>query len=130
MHHISLRHGLRQFFYQPAHWLAEFHAELRDTMVSTHDPRWARVGKNRVAKLMRDARPRGVSNRRSYVVTTERNKRERPAPDLVNRKFVATAPNQLWVANSGLTLSPAQIADERGELAVATAVSIGFDLGK
>ena len=59
---------------------------------------------------MRKACLRGVSNgpypegtqrpatRRSYVVTTERNKRERPAPDLVNRKFVATAPNQLWVA--------------------------------
>ena len=64
----------------------------------THDSRWARVGKNRVAKWMREACLRGVSNRRSYVVTTERNKRERPAPDLVNRKFVATAPNQPWVA--------------------------------
>jgi putative transposase len=77
----------------------KIHAELRDPMVSTHDSRWARVGKNRVAKLMREACLRGVSNRRSYVVTTERNKRERPAPDLVNRKFVATAPNQLWVAD-------------------------------
>ena len=48
---------------------------------------------------MREACLRGVSNRRSYVVTTERNKRERPAPDLVNRKFIATAPNQLWVAD-------------------------------
>ena len=64
----------------------------------THDSRWARVGKNRVAKWMREACLRGVSNRRSYVVTTERNQRERPAPDLVNRKFVATAPNQPWVA--------------------------------
>ena len=66
--------------------------------VATHDPHWAQVGKNRVAKLMRKACLRGVSNRRSYIVTTERNKRERPAPDLVNRKFIATAPHQLWVA--------------------------------
>ena len=67
--------------------------------MAIHDPRWARVGKNRIAKLMRKACLRGVSNRRSYIVTTERNKRERPAPDLVNRKFIATAPNQLWVAD-------------------------------
>ena len=78
--------------------------------VATHDPHWAQVGKNRVAKLMRKACLRGLSNgpypegtqrpatRRRYVVTTERNKRERLAPDLVNRKFIATAPNQLWVA--------------------------------
>ena len=78
--------------------------------VATHDPHWAQVGKNRVAKLMRKACLRGLSNgpypegtqrpatRRRYVVTTERNKRERPAPDLVNRKFIATAPHQLWVA--------------------------------
>lgn len=77
----------------------KIHAELRDPLVSTHDPRWARVGKNRVAKLMRDARLRGVFNRRRYIVTTERNQRDRPAPDLVNRKFIATAPNQLWVAD-------------------------------
>lgn len=67
--------------------------------MATHDSRWAQVGKNRVAKLMREACLRGVSNRRSYVVTTERNERERPAPDWVNRKFIATAPNQLWVAD-------------------------------
>ena len=77
----------------------KIHAELRDVTVATHDSRWVRVGKNRVAKLMREACLRGVSNRRSYIVTTERNKRERPAPDLVNRKFVAIAPNQLWVAD-------------------------------
>ena len=42
---------------------------------------------------------KGVCKRRSYTVTTERNKRARPAPDLVERAFVADAPNQLWVAD-------------------------------
>ena len=32
-------------------------------------------------------------------MTTQRDKKERPAPDLVDRQFVAEAPNQLWVAD-------------------------------
>jgi putative transposase len=32
-------------------------------------------------------------------VTTQRDKRQRPAPDLVNRHFVATDVNQWWVAD-------------------------------
>ena len=58
-----------------------------------------RVSRKRIAHLMRNNQIRGVSRRRAWCVTTERNKRERPAPDLVNRKFVATAINQLWVAD-------------------------------
>ena len=42
---------------------------------------------------------RGVSRRRGYIVTTERDKRQRPAPDLVNRQFVAQNINELWVAD-------------------------------
>jgi putative transposase len=41
----------------------------------------------------------GVSRRRWYYVTTVRNSKERPAPDLVKRQFVATDINQLWVAD-------------------------------
>jgi putative transposase len=74
-------------------------AELRDPDIVDHDPRWASVGENRVARLMRVAGLRGVSRRRSFVVTTERNKKDRPAPDLVKREFVADAPNRLWVAD-------------------------------
>jgi putative transposase len=48
---------------------------------------------------MRYAQIRGVSRRRGYVVTTRRDARQRPAPDLVNRKFTAVGPNQLWVAD-------------------------------
>jgi putative transposase len=48
---------------------------------------------------MRSAGLRGVSRRRGFVVTTQRDPKRRPAPDLVNRQFVAEAPNQLWVAD-------------------------------
>jgi putative transposase len=67
------------------------HAELRDE--------GTRVGRKRVARLMRAAGLRGVSRRRGLVVTTQRDPKQRPAPDLVNRQFVAEAPNQLWVAD-------------------------------
>jgi putative transposase len=77
----------------------KIHAELRDSEIEAHDPRWASVGTNRVARLMRASGIRGVSRRRSFVVTTERNKKDRPAPDLVKRAFVADAPNKLWVAD-------------------------------
>lgn len=57
------------------------------------------ASRKRIARLMRNNQIQGVSRRRAWCVTTERNKRERPAPDLVNRKFVATGINQLWVAD-------------------------------
>ena len=41
----------------------------------------------------------GVSRRRGWCVTTERNRRQRPAPDLVQCRFVASDINQLWVAH-------------------------------
>ena len=55
------------------------------------------VGKKRVARLMKLAGLEGVSRRRKYKST--RDKDARPAPDLVDRNFVATAANQLWVAD-------------------------------
>jgi transposase InsO family protein len=33
------------------------------------------------------------------VVTTMRDSRRRPAPDPVNRRFVADGPNELWVSD-------------------------------
>ena len=66
-------------------------AELRD--------RGLAVSRKRVARLMRRHGIRGVSRRRAWCVTTQRDKRQRPAPDLVERKFVADGPNQLWVAD-------------------------------
>jgi putative transposase len=64
--------------------------ELRDEGV--------RVGRKRVARLMRDACLQGVS-RRKTVRTTVRKPGARPAPDLVDRDFTADRPNQLWVAD-------------------------------
>jgi len=57
------------------------------------------ASRKRIARLMRQAHLRGVSRRRGYVVTTIRDQRQRPTPDLVNREFVATGINQLWVAD-------------------------------
>jgi len=56
-------------------------------------------GRKRVARLMRAAGLVGASRRRVGVTTTKRDKEARPAPDLVDRDFTATAPNQLWVAD-------------------------------
>jgi putative transposase len=56
------------------------------------------VGKKRVARLMKLAGLEGVTRRRKHSTTT-RDRDARPAPDLVDRTFVATAPNQLWVAD-------------------------------
>ena len=43
------------------------------------------ISRKRIARLMRMARLQGISRRRGFVVTTERNRRVRPAPDLVQR---------------------------------------------
>jgi len=58
-----------------------------------------RVSSKRVARLMRSNAIRGVSRRRAFIVTTRRDVRHRPAPDLVKREFSADGPNQLWVAD-------------------------------
>ncbi len=56
------------------------------------------VSDKRVARLMRERNIHGASRRKGYK-TTVRDRDARPAPDLVDRKFTATAPNQLWVAD-------------------------------
>ncbi len=66
------------------------HADLKDAGI--------RIGRKRVARLMRVAGLRGVSRRR-FVKTTKRDKTQRAARDLVERKFEATRPNELWVAD-------------------------------
>jgi len=57
-----------------------------------------RVSRKRVARLMREAGLQGVSRRR-FVLTTVRDRRARPAPDLVERNFVAEGRDRLWVAD-------------------------------
>jgi putative transposase len=55
------------------------------------------VGRKRIARLMRAAKLEGVSRRRKHHKVSRT--KEQLAPDLVDRNFVATAPNQLWVAD-------------------------------
>jgi len=56
------------------------------------------VGQKRVARLMKAAGLAGVS-RRKGARTTIRDDDARPAPDLVDRDFTVSAPDQLWVAD-------------------------------
>lgn len=70
--------------------MPRIHAELGAAAV--------RVGRKRVARLMRAARLEGVS-RRKRIFTTRRDRDARPAPDLVARDFTAGGPDRLWVAD-------------------------------
>jgi len=67
------------------------HAELADD-------HGIRVGRKRVAQLMRAAGLRGATLRR-YVVTTQTDSGARPAVDLVDRQFYAEGPDRLWVSD-------------------------------
>ena len=57
-----------------------------------------RVGRKRVARLMRKNGLRGVS-RRKWTTTTVQDRTATVAPDLVKRVFKAWRPNELWVAD-------------------------------
>ena len=68
------------------------HAELADEGVH--------VGRKRVARLMRAEDLQGVSRRKAPRTTQRRPEAEtQPIPDLVQRDFTATRPNELWVAD-------------------------------
>ena len=56
-----------------------------------------RVGRHRVARLMRQAGIEGVTRRR-FCRTTRRDG-QAPVPDLLRRDFTASAPDQRWVAD-------------------------------
>jgi putative transposase len=58
-----------------------------------------RVGRKRVARLMRVASIVGCHRRKRSFSITQQNPAATPAPDLVDRNFTATAPDQLWVAD-------------------------------
>jgi putative transposase len=66
------------------------HADLRDEGIA--------ISGKRLARLMRERHIHGVS-RRKGTITTIRDRDARPAPDLVDRKFRADRPDQLWVAD-------------------------------
>jgi putative transposase len=67
------------------------HAELADD-------HGIRVGRKRVARLMRAAGLRGAMLRR-FVITTTPDLKASRAIDLVDRRFYAEGPDRLWVAD-------------------------------
>ena len=73
-----------------AYGAPNIHADLHDE--------GTRVGRKRVARLMKADGLAGVS-RRKWVTTTVRDADATPAADLVERQFSADAPNRLWVAD-------------------------------
>jgi putative transposase len=56
------------------------------------------VGRDQVARLMRELGIRGVRRGRHWI-TTRPDKDAQRAPDRVKRDFTATRPNQLWVTD-------------------------------
>ena len=56
-------------------------------------------GRNRVARLMRMHGIAGLTKRRRYPLTTQRQPGVVPAPNWLNQDFSASAPNQKWVSD-------------------------------
>lgn len=56
------------------------------------------VGRDQVARLMRQLGIRGVKRGRRVITTRRDDEADRP-PDLVGRKFFASGPNELWVTD-------------------------------
>lgn len=56
------------------------------------------IGRDQVARLMRELGIRGVKRSRR-VTTTRRDVTAPCSPDLVNREFTAERPNALWVTD-------------------------------
>ncbi len=83
------------------------HAQLRREGI--------RVSRKRVERLMGDAGLRGAGRRRRRG-TTVRLRGVRPAPDLVDRRFRARGPNQLWFADIR------EIATGEGKLYLAAVI--------
>jgi putative transposase len=57
------------------------------------------IGRDQVARLMRELGIEGISRRRKKVFTTVADPDAVRPPDLVNRNFTATRPNALWVTD-------------------------------
>jgi putative transposase len=56
-------------------------------------------GRKRVARLMRLHKLTGQKRRKRHPVTTQRDGKAIPAPNLLNQDFLASAPNQKWVSD-------------------------------
>ena len=84
--------------------IASIHRRSRETYGAPNiraelaDDHAIRVGRKRVARLMRSAGLRGATLRR-FVVTTQPDPAAARAIDLVDRQFYADGPDRLWVAD-------------------------------
>jgi putative transposase len=58
-----------------------------------------RVGRNRIARLMRAAGLTGVHRRTGRACLTRQDRQATAAPDLIGRDFTAKAPNLRWTAD-------------------------------
>jgi len=87
----ALVHQIHESSFDGTYGAPRIHMELR----LEHG---VRVGRKRVARLMRRAGLQGVQKRR-FRCTTRPGKPEQYAPDLVQRHFVAGRPNALWLAD-------------------------------
>lgn len=67
------------------------HAELRSLGV--------KCGRRRVARLMREASLSGCMRGRKRSTTRRDERGAAPTPDLVERRFLAAAPDRLWLAD-------------------------------
>jgi putative transposase len=76
-----------------------------------------RTSRKRVARLMRQAELVGIHRRRDRR-PARRARRERPAPDLVERSFTATGPDELWVGDI------TQIPTAAGPLHLAVVIDV------
>lgn len=69
---------------------------VNDELREAHD---VHVGRKRVARLMRQRGLRGIPGQGRTRRTTIPDAKTPPAPDLVERRFVAERPNMLWLAD-------------------------------
>jgi putative transposase len=81
-----------------AHWRASRETYGRPRIQADLVDEGIHASDKRVARLMRERNIHGASRRKGFK-TTVRDRDARPAPDLVDRKFTATALDQLWVAD-------------------------------
>ena len=79
-------------------WVANYSVYGRRKLTKAARKAGHDIGRDQVARLMRAAGIRGASRAKKRF-TTRQDPAALRAPDLVKRNFVATRPNQLWVAD-------------------------------
>ena len=79
-------------------WMANYRAYGARKLCKAARRAGHEIGRDQVARLMRQLGIRGMRRGRRVITTRRDDQADRP-PDLVNRKFFANAPNQLWVTD-------------------------------